>query len=121
MDALSVRKEEKLWGRNHIIHLDNSFQICHIHIAKGGYCSNHFHEHKWNQFYIISGKLMVSCYNRDGTIKSTTMVRPMECIKIPPGLNHKFEAIEETEALEIYWSELSEHDIVRTDIGGIKS
>jgi hypothetical protein len=36
-------------------------------------------------------------------------------------LNHKFEAIEETEALEIYWSELSEHDIVRTDIGGIKA
>ena len=120
MEVLSVRQEEKLWGRNHIIHLDNSFQICHIFINKGGYCSNHFHSHKWNQFYIISGKLVVNTYERDGSIKNMTVLGPTECIKIPPNMNHRFEALEDTQAMEIYWSELSEHDIVRTDIGGMR-
>lgn len=121
MEILLVRQEEKLWGRNHIIHIDHSFQICHIFINKGGFCSNHLHTHKWNQFYIVSGKLTVMSYDSEGMPTGLVVLGPTECIKIPPGMNHRFEALEDTQALEIYWSELSEHDIVRTDLGGVRA
>ena len=32
---------------------------------------------------------------------------------------YKFEALEKTEALEVYWSELNHNDIVRKGVGGL--
>ena len=40
---------------------------------------------------------------------------------IPPGLEHRFEVLEDTKALEVYWvNELNTNDIVRVDSGGMK-
>jgi hypothetical protein len=43
----------------------------------------------------------------------------MQCT-VPPGDFHRFEALEDTQALEIYWVDLKENDIVREDHGGLK-
>ena len=40
---------------------------------------------------------------------------------VPPAVDHRFEAMEDTRALEIYWIDgLDPNDIVRRDIGGLK-
>lgn len=119
-NVVKIKHEEKLWGMNYVMHLDNIFQACHITIKKGGYCSNHKHTHKWNQFYVISGKLAVQTY-RDGssTPDSIFFLGPQDSIKIMPGVNHKFHALEDTEAIEIYSVSVSEEDILREDTGGM--
>lgn len=38
---------------------------------------------------------------------------------VPPLLDHKFEALEDTRAIEVYWGDqLQKEDIVRKDEGG---
>lgn len=120
MQIIKIRQEEKLWGMNYIMHIDNVFQACHITIKKGGFCSNHRHTHKWNQFYIISGKLAVELFKEgDKTPYSILYLGPNDSIKVMPGVNHKFHAMEDTEAIEIYSVNVSEEDILREDTGGM--
>jgi mannose-6-phosphate isomerase-like protein (cupin superfamily) len=38
---------------------------------------------------------------------------------VPAGEYHQFMAHQETEALEIYWTELNHNDIMRENVGGI--
>ena len=120
IQIIKIRQEEKLWGMNYIMHIDNVFQACHITIKKGGFCSNHRHTHKWNQFYIISGKLAVELFkDGDKTPYSILYLGPNDSIKVMPGVNHKFHAMEDTEAIEIYSVNVSEEDILREDTGGM--
>lgn len=120
IQIIKIRQEEKLWGMNYIMHIDNIFQACHITIKKGGFCSNHRHTHKWNQFYIISGKLAVELFKEgDKTPYSILYLGPNDSIKVMPGVNHKFHAMEDTEAIEIYSVNVSEEDILREDTGGM--
>jgi mannose-6-phosphate isomerase-like protein (cupin superfamily) len=120
IQIIKIRQEEKLWGMNYIMHIDNVFQACHITIKKGGFCSNHRHTHKWNQFYIISGKLAVELFKEgDKTPYSILYLGPNDSIKVMPGVNHKFHAMEDTEAIEIYSVNVSEEDILREDTGGM--
>ena len=40
---------------------------------------------------------------------------------VPPGVEHRFEALKNTKALEVYWTnDLDPGDIVRKDTGGMK-
>jgi mannose-6-phosphate isomerase-like protein (cupin superfamily) len=120
IQIIKVRQEDKLWGMNYIMHIDNVFQACHITIKKGGFCSNHRHTHKWNQFYIISGKLAVELFKEgDKAPYSILYLGPNDSIKVMPGVNHKFHAMEDTEAIEIYSVNVSEEDILREDTGGM--
>lgn len=121
---LDIKHEDKLWGLNHVMHLDGSFQVCHISVKKGGFCSNHRHTHKWNQFYVVSGKLAVQTYRGGeltGPPETIHFLGPTDSIRIEPGVNHKFHALEDTEAIEIYSASVSEEDIIREDTGGMMS
>ena len=52
-------------------------------------------------------------------LKDITFIRKHESCVIPPGLWHKFEAIEDTLAIEIYWTEMDPQDIERDGCGGM--
>lgn len=120
IQVLNINPEEKLWGMNRIMHLNGSFQACHISIKKGGYCSNHRHERKWNQFYVVSGLLAIQSYREDKkTVETIYYIGPGQSIMVQPGVNHKFHAMEDTEAIEIYSTSVSDDDIVREDTGGM--
>lgn len=108
----------KVWGKTSPIFNKNNVELHVIAIEKGGFCSNHCHKHKFNKFVVLNGKLKVTITKDYGLHDVTILEAGQECT-VAPGEFHKFEALERTEALELYWVELNEKDIVRVDVGGI--
>lgn len=109
-------KEGKIWGENILIFKNDHIQINQIYIKKGGRCSKHYHRSKNNMFFIQAGELLIEKWNSNGIIDSTILESEQKTI-IPSNVYHRFTAIQDTQALEIYYSDIDLDDIVREDIG----
>lgn len=112
----------KVWGETRPLFLKNNVEVHSLTIKKGGYCSKHLHHAKYNQFIVLKGKLKVTVWKNYGNdiLEDISLLEAgHECI-VPPGVRHQFEALEETECLEIYWVDLNEADIERYSNGGIR-
>jgi quercetin dioxygenase-like cupin family protein len=113
----------KVWGYTSSLFNKNNVEIHLLQADKGGYCSKHYHKSKYNRFFVIKGILKITVWKDYGTetLEDVTILGTgMECT-VPPGDFHRFEALEDTDALEIYWVDLRENDIVREDHGGMKT
>lgn len=110
----------KVWGHTKPLFLKNNVEIHHLHIQKGGYCSVHKHISKFNRFIVLKGKLKVTVRKHYVTeiLEDVTILEPNMETTVPPGDFHMFEALEDTECLEIYWVELNSNDIERITYGG---
>lgn len=105
-------KQGKVWGDTQLDFAWNSIEAHAINVMKGGYCSKHVHHTKWNRFHVLRGSLRVCLYQSDGQVDET-IVGPSEITDVPPGVRHMFQALEDTIAVEFYWTELSVDDIDR--------
>lgn len=110
----------KIWGSTCCLMIKNNVEIHRIEVNKGGFCSEHKHEHKWNAFFVESGVLEIIIYRQDAgqIIEDKTVLCAGESTYIEPGVYHKFRAVESTIAFETYWTELSPTDIIRKNVGG---
>lgn len=112
----------KVWGRTSPLFNKNNVEVHIIEIRKGGFCSKHLHKTKFNKFVVCTGKLQVNIWKDYGNGTSmcdeTILTGGEECV-VPPGHYHQFIALEDTSALEIYWVELNEDDIIRDNMGGL--
>jgi len=114
-----MHKEGKIWGENILLFKNDNTQINFIHIKKGGRCSQHMHQNKNNIFFVQSGRLLVEKWNDSGLIDSTILIDE-QMTEIKNGINHRFTALEDTKALEIYYvNSIDENDIIRQDEGTI--
>ena len=52
-------KAGKIWGETELILANNACEFHRIDFKKGGVCSKHLHEWKWNGFYCMSGQLKI--------------------------------------------------------------
>jgi len=111
-------KENKIWGETRLIWSGNNTETHQIKIKKGGYCSKHKHLYKYNLFYIDRGKLLIETWKENGIVDETLLI-PGESTIVGPGQYHRFKALEQTNALEVYWVDLKEGDIIREDCGGL--
>lgn len=111
-------KENKIWGDTALIWTGNNTELHRIKANKGGYCSKHCHKSKWNLFYVESGELAIEVWNDNGVIDKTVL-HAGETTAVAPGVYHRFTAVQDTEALEVYWVHLKSDDIVREDVGGV--
>lgn len=111
----------KIWGNTATIFDKNNVQIARIIVNKGGYCSTHLHNHKFNMFFVESGKLKVTIYRKDADsiIEDITILTAGDMTYVEPCLYHHFEGIEDSIAYEIYWVEIAD-DINRKSVGGMK-
>lgn len=111
-------KQSKFWGETQCLYCGPHSETHFISAKKGGYSSVHCHVHKWNRFFVISGKLAVEISREKGIDR--TIVSTGQCTDVPPGVDHRFVALEDSEAIEIYWvDELDPHDIERRNSGGL--
>lgn len=110
--------EGKVWGNTCNIFNKNGISIHRIEVNKGGYCSKHKHEHKYNSFFIESGKLKIKVWKNDYDLVDETIIIKSQTTIVRPGEMHMFEALEDTVAYEIYWTECSQYDIIRENVGG---
>ena len=60
-----MNKQGKIWGETSPIFNKNNVEIHRIEIKKGGYCSKHKHEHKFNAFFVEKGKLQISVWKNN--------------------------------------------------------
>lgn len=90
----------------------------HLSINKFGYSSKHKHKHKYNLFYVLSGRLKITIW-RDDT-PDITILESGQNSGISPNFYHEFEALENTECIEIYYVFLEDPDIERENQGGTR-
>jgi len=106
----------KCWGRTMLGFAWNSVEAHPIQAQPGFRCSRHFHASKWNRFIVLQGKLIVRIF-RDNEVDETE-IGPWQVTDVPPGVEHEFQALEPTLAVEFYWVEIDSHDISRQIEGG---
>ncbi len=110
----------KVWGSTQPIFRMNGIESHAIWVCEGGYCSKHLHIHKWNRFFVISGRLRISIFQDDYTEPDVTILDPGFISDVPPGVIHQFEAVMDTVAVEFYWTSLDPNDIDRCGTHGGK-
>lgn len=111
--------EGKIWGTTELITANGAFEFHRIEAKKGGYCSKHRHQTKYNGFYVVSGKLIVRTW-KDSGIEDVTELTAGQYMEVRPGLLHQFEAAEDTVAFEQYWAQYARDDIQRESYGGTR-
>jgi mannose-6-phosphate isomerase-like protein (cupin superfamily) len=81
-------------------------------------CSKHKHQFKWNGFYVVSGRMKVSVWQKDQQdLVDETILGPGDFTRVKPGYMHQFEGIEDGVAFELYWAEFNHDDIQRETVG----
>ena len=111
-----MNKKLKLWGVTQCLFASDNTEMHRIEAKKGGYCSKHKHNAKYNDFYIESGRLLLKTW--DGDTLKAEMLEAGQKATIAPGVLHQFVADTDTVAYEIYYTKLSD-DIVRMSVGGV--
>lgn len=112
--------KKKVWGLTEKLFENNNVEIHRIEIKVGGYCSRHFHEYKFNMFYVESGELDIEVQENDSSIVNTTTLYKGQSTTVEPQKLHIFKAKQDTIAYEIYWVQLMGEDIKRESFGGLK-
>jgi len=107
----------KIWGNTENIFSKNNVSIHRITAKKGYCCSKHRHDSKYNIFFVEKGKLQIEDWQLDYNLVDKTMLESGQKCSIPPKHYHRFTALEDTIAYEIYYVELNECDIEREDCG----
>ncbi len=110
----------KIWGQTELVHKNGVLEFHRIDTKKGGVCSKHKHEFKWNGFYIMSGKMKIRVWQKDYDLVDETILGPGDFTKVKPGLYHSFESMEDCVAFELYWAEFNHNDIQRESVGLLK-
>ena len=110
----------KIWGSTELILANNSLEFHKIEFRKGGVCSKHKHEYKWNGFYVVYGKLKIRVWQKAYELVDETILKAGDFTKVKPGLFHSFEALDDGVAFELYWAEFNHSDIERESVGHLK-
>ena len=110
-------KAGKVWGNTELLEANGVLEFHRIEMKKGGVCSKHLHEFKWNGFFCESGKMRIKVWQNDYDLIDETILGPGQYTKVRPGLYHKFECLEDGVAFELYWAEFNHNDIQRESVG----
>ena len=114
-----MTEQTKAWGHTKEILTTSFFEIHKIFVERGGYCSIHRHVAKHNSFYILYGVLQITEWKDDSEDDPDhRLLRTDDLYTCRRGVKHRFRALSEVGALEIYHTEVDPGDIVRYSQGG---
>lgn len=113
-------KEDKIWGTTSLIWKSSNTEVHRIQAVQGGYCSKHLHTSKHNLFFVEHGELMIEVWQSSGIVDKTVLCSG-ESTSVAPGVYHRFTALQNTDALEVYWIEIDGADITREVPGGFNA
>ena len=112
-------KAGKIWGQTELIHANGALEFHRIEFKEGYKCSEHSHAHKWNGFFVESGRMLVRVgqdEDQEGLVDET-ILEEGDFTQVKPGKVHQFEGLDDGVAFELYWAEFSHNDIIRRTIG----
>ena len=64
----------KVWGTTKLIEANGALEFHRIEMDRGGVCSKHLHEFKWNGFYVESGTMLVRVWQKDYDLVDETIL-----------------------------------------------
>lgn len=108
----------KIWGKTKNILLKEDVEAHHVNAIKGGVCSEHIHKLKVNFFFVIKGKLLIRIW-KNGLVDDIILTDG-EYTEVMPNQYHLFEALEDTEFMEIYYRPSIEKDDIERRNNGYK-
>ena len=112
-------KAGKIWGNTELVHANGVLEFHRIQYRAGYKCSEHYHKHKWNGFFVESGSMIVRVWqtaDQEGLVDET-ILKAGDFTQVKPGLVHQFEGLEDGVAFELYWAEFNHNDIERRTVG----
>ena len=107
----------KVWGQTELVHANGVLEFHRIEYKKGGVCSKHIHEYKWNGFFVESGEMLVRVWQKDYDLVDETILKAVDFTKVKPGVLHQFEGLKDGVAFELYWAQFDHNDIKRETVG----
>ena len=110
-------KAGKIWGQTELIHANGVLEFHRIEFKKDVACSKHQHKHKWNGFFVESGKMLVKVWQKDYDLVDETILNAGDFMRVKPGVFHQFIGLEDGVAFELYWAEFDHNDIERKTQG----
>lgn len=110
-------KSGKVWGTTRLVKANPAFELHDIHVNQGGQCSKHRHRHKVNGFYVLSGRLAIDVWKNDYALVDETILDAGDYMEVRPGEFHRFRALSDVRALEVYFVRLDPDDIERETVG----
>lgn len=113
--------EKKVWGSSIEIHNNKISRTTVLRIKKGGTCSLHFHQHRYNAFYVVSGEVVIRWSpSSNSKNRFELYLRPgNDPTFLAPGEIHEFAAIEDSVVVEVDYADATDGDIVRIRPGFI--
>ena len=111
----------KIWGGTARLFTSDSVIVEYINFKRGYRCSKHKHQYRTNRFFCMEGILKIEIWKNYAGNKymvDETYLKPGEMCDAPPNEFHRFVGIEDGRALEIYYTKISDSDIVRQNQGG---
>ena len=70
-------KAGKIWGKTELIHANGVLEFHRIEFKAGYKCSEHKHKYKWNGFFVESGIMKVSVWQKDYDLVDETILKPV--------------------------------------------
>lgn len=120
--------EGKVWGETSLVFQNKMVAVHCLEIKKGGFSSEHRHWIKTNHITVLRGELIILTWrdsenpsNHRKSMIDQTRLRAGGEFVCAPGIWHQFQAVEDSEVIEIYTAELLEPDIERRTRGGMKT
>ncbi len=107
-----ARRVEKPWGHELIWALTDHYVGKVITIAAGRRLSLQYHRAKDESIYVMSGRMILHLENDSGDLEAIPL-EPGGYRRIPTGRMHRFEAVDDTQLIEVSTAELD--DVVRVE------
>ena len=107
------------WGRRVVTRSDSYSVTTILYLDPNKRCSWHYHNHSYNQFYVISGILEVKTDIGPDEQRNFTTITQGQSFTVPPNVTHEFRTKgEPTIVEEIAYVEFDKNDIHRKMLGG---
>jgi len=106
-------RTRKTWGEKANIFQNDTCEVSVLYLEKMKRCSWHYHNAKYNLFYVLKGKLVIKL--EDGE----TEVLLGQIFTTSPGEYHEFQTRDlDTICIEVMFVQYDDMDIIRDVIGG---
>ena len=108
----------KVWGFKYRLLETATTVVDVLTLKKGGFCSWHYHDFKYNLFIVLEGKVNIVRETKKG-IKTKTLLKG-EYYAVAPKIQHQFVSKEKSKIMEVmYTNPVLEDDIIRLKQGGL--
>lgn len=109
--------ERKVWGTKYILRQDSTHSTALLRLEQNWRCSWHYHNQKYNLFFVVSGIVRIVTQEIDNSFKET-LLKENESLIVPPNQYHEFQVVQDSVMIEEMFVEYDGQDIIRDNHGG---